>query len=89
MPRNDRVPSAILAELGVNIARYRKIAKLTQAALGEVVDIKSNSIARYEQGCGSPSLITVIRIALALGVEVGDLLPSRAKMMKALISPRS
>jgi transcriptional regulator with XRE-family HTH domain len=64
-----------LAELekldpGYQVARLRIKLGLTQAQLAEIVGTKQPSIARLENGEGSPSLSFLEKVARALGAEV-------------------
>lgn len=58
-----------------NIQRLRKERKLTQANLAKKANISEISIRKYESGDRAPKLETIRKIALALEVSVGDILP--------------
>jgi transcriptional regulator with XRE-family HTH domain len=57
-------------EPGYQVARLRIKLGLTQAQLAEIVGTKQPSIARLENGEGSPSLSFLEKVAEALGAEV-------------------
>ena len=57
-----------------NIRHYRKIERLSQTELGEMVGMSRFSIAAYENGEQSPTLETLGKIANALAVPIADLI---------------
>lgn len=59
--------------LGSNIRRYRKLARLTQEALAEKLDLSLNFMGQVERGSRTPSFSTLGRIAQVLKVEIPDL----------------
>lgn len=66
-------------EPGYQIARLRIKLGLTQSQLAELVGTKQPSIARLENGEGSPSLSFLEKVAEALGVQVKvSLIPKTA-----------
>jgi len=66
-------------EPGYQVARLRIKLGLTQTQLAEMVGTKQPSIARLENGEGSPSLSFLEKVAEALGAEVKvSLLPKRS-----------
>lgn len=54
--------------LAVNVYRLRAAAGLTQLQLAEAAKMKQPRIAEIERGDGNPTLLTMTRIAIALGV---------------------
>lgn len=62
-------------ELGNKIAETREAAGLTQEALAEKIGIQSNSVHRYEAAERKISLFTAVKLAQALKVSVGELIP--------------
>lgn len=61
--------------LGLRIARYRKIAKMSQAGLAKACGWASQSrIGNYEKGSREPSLDDIALIAKALRISKQDLL---------------
>lgn len=65
---------------GEYIRNYRKERQLTQKQLGELTGIAEPTIRRYELGKLNPKLETLTRIADALEVKVGQLLPAGASV---------
>jgi len=60
-------------ELGKNIQKYRKLNKITQEKLAEIIDVEINSISALERGINFPSTTTLERLANALNVSLADL----------------
>lgn len=60
--------------LGGNVYRLRAAAGLTQLQLAEAAKMKQPRIAEIERGDGNPTLLTLARIAAALGVSPDRLL---------------
>jgi len=69
----SRAPS-----LGANVRRARKAAGLSMKALAERVEVSQPFISQVENGRATPSLSTLNRLARALGVAPGDLMPREA-----------
>jgi transcriptional regulator with XRE-family HTH domain len=69
MPDHDRS----LTVFGRNVARIRNDRGLSQDALAEKADLDRAYVSGIERGVRNPGIKTVLRIARALGVEVGDL----------------
>jgi transcriptional regulator with XRE-family HTH domain len=69
---NDPEFMAALEKLepGYQIARLRIKLGLTQTQLAEMVGTKQPSIARLENGGGSPSLTFLEKVAKALGADI-------------------
>ena len=59
--------------LGKNIQKYRKINKITQEKLAELVGVEINSISSIETGKYFPSPDNIVNIAKALKVSLPDL----------------
>lgn len=60
--------------IGENIKKYRKERKLTQIGLAEVLSKSESTIQKYESGKVIPDTSTLIKIAVALDVNIADLL---------------
>lgn len=60
--------------LASNVYRLRKDRGLTQEQLAEAVGVRQPRIAEVERGDANPRLLTLSRLALALGVPVAALL---------------
>ena len=59
--------------LGKNIQKYRKLNKITQEKLAEIIDLEINSISSIERGKYFPSPDNLVKIANALNVSISDL----------------
>ena len=60
-------------ELGKNIQKYRKINKITQERLAELVGVEINSISSIETGKYFPSPDNLVKIANVLDISLADL----------------
>jgi transcriptional regulator with XRE-family HTH domain len=60
--------------LAINVYRLRAAAGLTQLQLAGAAKMKQPRIAEIERGDGNPTLLTMTRIAAALGVAPDRLL---------------
>ncbi len=61
--------------LGKRIRALRKLKALTQEELGEKAGLSYKFVGEMERGEVNPSLDSLVGIANALGVKVGDLFP--------------
>lgn len=61
--------------LGKRIRALRKLKALTQEELGEKSGLSYKFVGEIERGKVNPSLDSLVRIANALDVKVGDLFP--------------
>lgn len=59
--------------LGKNIQKYRKLNRLTQEKLAEVVDVDINSISSIERGKYFPTPDNLVKISNALSVPLSEL----------------
>ena len=66
----DFLAAAEELEPGYQVARLRLIRGLTQAQLAEMVGSRQPSIAKLENGTGTPSLGFLTKIAEALGAKI-------------------
>ena len=64
--------------LGKRIRTFRKLKALTQEELGERAGLSYKFVGEMERGKVNPSLDSLVRIANALGVKVGNLFPHEA-----------
>ena len=62
-----------LNALGRNLRRQREKRKFTQEKLGELAELDPTYISGIERGIRNPSLLSLLRIAKALGIPVADL----------------
>ena len=69
-----RLPSLCTMPFRERITALRKARGLTQQALGELADVHTIQIHRYEAGSSQPSLEASKRLAVALRVATDDLL---------------
>lgn len=60
-------------QLSHNIQQARKRAGLSQAKLAELLDVKENTVWRWENGKSSPSAPIIVRLAAALNTTVAYL----------------
>lgn len=60
-----------------NISDFRRNAKLTQQELGDIVGLSRESIANIESNRQGVSAVQAVKIALALNVEVNELLETK------------
>jgi len=63
----------IKKELGRNVQKYRKLNKMTQEKLAELIEVEINSISSIETGRYFPSPDNLVKIAQALNVSLSDL----------------
>lgn len=64
---------SLLSAFGLNVRRRREARGLSQEALAEVADIDRTYVSGIERGVRNPTLITVGKLARALGCAVHDL----------------
>jgi transcriptional regulator with XRE-family HTH domain len=68
-----RIRHASLRALGANVRRHRQRKSLTQEKLAASADLDPTYISGIERGVRNPSVLSVVRIAKALGTSVSDL----------------
>ncbi len=59
---------------GANLRAARERADLTQEALGHRAEFHPTEVNRIERGRRNPGLLTIVKLAKALGIPAGDLL---------------
>ncbi|WPN65333.1 helix-turn-helix transcriptional regulator [Pseudomonas sp. P9_35] len=59
-----------ISSLGPAIRRYRKVAGLTQAELGEKTGFDPKTISRFETGTYTPSVEALLLLANVLDVQL-------------------
>jgi transcriptional regulator with XRE-family HTH domain len=69
-----RVTSDAAAHIGRRIAERRRQLAITQDELAAGSGIDSSNIRAYENGRAMPSIHSLVRIAIGLGVNPGTLL---------------
>jgi transcriptional regulator with XRE-family HTH domain len=62
-----------LDHFGQNIRKLRTEKGLSQEALADKADLDSTYISGIERGVRNPSLLSIVRIAKALGTDSGNL----------------
>ena len=62
-----------LTAFGSNLRSERERKKLTQEKLAEKADLDPSYLSGIERGVRNPSILSVVRIAKALGTTVSDL----------------
>src|ERR687896_2677414 len=90
-PAQDRI-GALIEGLGPAIRRVRREWGLTLEELAGEVGTSAAHLSRLESGTRQPSLEGLLRIAAALGVEVGELLeapeePGPGTVVRGATSP--
>jgi transcriptional regulator with XRE-family HTH domain len=65
----------IAAEFGARVKKRREALGWSQEALAEQADLGVAYVSDIERGVYNPGLKNVVKIARALGVQVGDLFP--------------
>jgi transcriptional regulator with XRE-family HTH domain len=61
------------ANLGETLRRLRRVARLSLRALAEKTGFSASFLSQVENGLASPSLASMERIALALGMTMGQI----------------
>lgn len=69
----DRSDQVIINEFGNTLRRLREAKKWTQGELADLAGTTTNTISRLETGTNEAGLVTIVRIAEALGVDPGEL----------------
>ena len=59
--------------LGGRIKEIRKLRKITQERLAELIDIEPNNVSKIENGKNYPSPENLAKIARALNIEIHEL----------------
>jgi len=72
MPESD--PDDPRTTFGANLRAARSRAGLTQEALGHRADFHPTEVNRIENGRRNPGLLTIVKLARALGVPSGELM---------------
>lgn len=62
-----------LTKFGINLKRTRDEKKLSQEKLAEKADLDPTYISGIERGVRNPSVLSIVRIAKALGIEASNL----------------
>lgn len=78
MPRKTsstvrKKPCIVDLHVGEKIKALRKARKLTQAQLARVAGLDTMTIASYEQGLRLPGIVSAVKLARGLMVDLSDL----------------
>jgi transcriptional regulator with XRE-family HTH domain len=63
----------VLTAFGLNVRKRRESKGLTQEALAEKADLDQTYISGIERGIRNPSVLSIAKIAKALGVSLSQL----------------
>lgn len=74
----------VRSELGKKIKTLRQLKGFTQEELGEKAGLSYKFVGEIERGEVNSSLNSLIGIAKALGVNIGDLFPCKTDMLSQL-----
>ena len=61
--------------VGATIRKLRKARKWSQEKLSEYAELGTVQISRIENGRVRPTLVTLMKLAMALGVSLTDIVP--------------
>lgn len=67
-------PAGRKTSVAANLRKRRDDLNLTQGELGKLARVAQGDISKYERGGSTPTAQVLVRLALALGVRVDDLL---------------
>ncbi|WP_221585221.1 helix-turn-helix domain-containing protein [Microbacterium sp. G2-8] len=70
--------SAAAVKIGRHIARYRAKAAVSARGIAECADMDVTHFQRIERGEGNPTMSSLLQIAVALEVDVADLVDGLA-----------
>ena len=76
VPDRTPLPDATPAHLARNLVTLRHARALTQDGLARAAAVPRSTVAHLESGSGNPSLSVLVKVALALGVPIDELLAS-------------
>lgn len=65
--------------VGMNVRRFRQRAQMTQEQLAFAAEIDLTYVGGIERGKRNPSVLVLVRIAMALGTEPAELLRAVSK----------
>jgi transcriptional regulator with XRE-family HTH domain len=66
--RQSPARARLLAELGANIERWRKLQGLSAVQLAERAHVTRDTLRALEQGAGAPRIDSVLAVLTALGI---------------------
>ncbi len=79
---SDRSETEILESIAANVVRLRRARRLTQEGLAEAAGLDLRAVQRIERATINFGVVGLIRLAAALGTQVG-VLARRAKFKPA------
>jgi transcriptional regulator with XRE-family HTH domain len=65
---------AVRQQLGTNLKRRRRAARLSQERLSELADLDRTLISLIERGKKLPRIDTLVKLSRGLGLPLSDLL---------------
>lgn len=71
---HHRPPKELLKKLGANVRRLRRERGFTQEELSELIDVHPRMVQKIEYGQTNILLTTAIRLKVALGCRLDDLM---------------
>ena len=77
-PADDDAESGFLGALGVRVREQRERRGLARRVLAASAEVSERYLAQLEAGAGNVSIVLLRRIALALGVGLGELVDADA-----------
>ena len=78
LPMSEKL---LLVQVGKKIRDLRKIASMSQEEFAHEIEMGSSSFGRIERGEQNTTLLNLAKIAKALGVKIGMLLPDSDDML--------
>lgn len=60
--------------LGRNLKRIRTEKNISQGEIGRILEVDKSFVSNIENGKTNPTLATIVKIAKAIGVSVGELM---------------
>ncbi|TYQ00235.1 DNA-binding XRE family transcriptional regulator [Tenacibaculum adriaticum] len=72
----DNINKNLYSTVGLNIKKIRKVRKLGQEELANMISLSRSSVSNIESGKHQPSLSVIYELAAALDCELHELLPS-------------
>jgi len=68
--------------LGERVREFRLEAEMSQEALGEAAGLHRTYIGHMERGEVNPSLLNILKVAAALGLDASELVSELAQTLK-------
>lgn len=62
--------TALARAIAVAVLQFRSDRRMSQSALGEALNMTQPQIARLERGDVNPTMDTLVRVAVGLGIEL-------------------